>query len=164
MSYITLKCEECGGKVIAHRGPTLIHEENGLYTCPSKKPLYMDRPDLAESVAHIKKTMEIYPGLLLGLPRQVGKTQAILEIIHDVHEGEAIYFCPTRLIQDISYSRYRDLYPDDCIPLFTSDPYYCRGTDTPIYVDEWWMISASRQDELRGFNNRIKCRIGTDNW
>jgi hypothetical protein len=116
---------------------------------------------IEESVNRIKQTVNWFPGLLLGLERQCGKSRAILELVREKHSGDAFIFSPNQMLSRLMSNRYRDLYPKTVQPPCISDTKFVRGSMWPIYVDEWWMLQRRMQEELME-TGRVVCRLGTE--
>lgn len=115
--------------------------------------------DFTESIRRIKQTVECFPGLVLGVDRQVGKTTAILEMIKDRYPGTAIYFGPNQYLCDFAEHAWRGT-GFRLSPKFFSSSEQVRGYNLPIYVDEWWLLSQRQQDEVMQ-TGRVVCRLGT---
>jgi hypothetical protein len=113
----------------------------------------------------IKQVMEWFPGVTLGLGRQVGKTEAIIRTIHDRHRGHAAVIIPTVSLSEILERRYKESYPDDEQPIFTDDPLRLRGRERrPVYVDEPWAIPESKMRAIYSLGWPVLARIGTSSW
>ena len=89
--------------------------------------------------------------------RGIGKTQAILEIIHEDHGGVAVLVLPTESLMRITMRRYREAYPGDALPIFCTAhnlEKLIRGRSFPVYVDTYDLFNhedTSRIDYvLRG--------------
>lgn len=116
-------------------------------------------------VARIKQVAEWFPGVTLGLPRRVGKTEALIQIVHDKHRGNAAIISPSEILSEGIYRRYREAYPDDTIPICTSDPMFLRGNEArPVYVDEPWFMSESKRQAIGNLGWPVLARIGTSSW
>jgi hypothetical protein len=125
----------------------------------------MEPEEMEMYVARIKQVAEWFPGVTLGLPRRVGKTKALLQIIHEKHGGNAAIISPSEMLSEGLYLRYREAYPHDTMPLFTSDPMWLRGKESrPIYVDEPWSMSESKRQALGNLGWPVLARIGTSSW
>ena len=118
---------------------------------------------LAATTAAIKRDILASPGILLDCKRQVGKTTAILELIHDQHQGRAAYGTFRSDLALMARGTYFRRWPQGESPLFTSDPEKLRGWLLPIYVDEWWLMSEQQQDKLSAidFGGLVRARVGT---
>ena len=116
---------------------------------------------LAASIAAIKRDILASPGILLDCKRQVGKTTAILELIHDEHQGRAAYVTFRSELADHAKHQYLKRWPQGELPFFTSDPEKLRGLLLPIYVDEWWMLFEQQRDRLIDFGGLVRARVGT---
>jgi hypothetical protein len=122
----------------------------------------MDSEEMIVSVERIKQTIRWFPGLSLGLKRRVGKTTAILEVIHEDYGGHAIVFSPNTTLSRNTEKMYREKYPTaNCLPNFISLVQQVRGLDLPIFVDEWWNIPVNDRRNL-AITGRVVCRIGTE--
>jgi hypothetical protein len=120
------------------------------------------KPEQMEmSVAWIKQTIRWFPGVLLGLKRKVGKTRAILELVHEEHGGRAVVFSLNADMSQYARNWYRELYPHDSQPAFVCTVYQLSGSKEPIYVDEWFHVATKEQVSLVD-TGRVICRIGTD--
>jgi hypothetical protein len=113
------------------------------------------------STGRIKTTIRWFPGILLGLKRQVGKTQAVLELIHEEHEGRAVIFSPSKEFSEIAKRRYEGMYPQDTKALFACTTTHLRGFRFPVYVDEWWVLPRETRVDLMN-TGLVVCRIGTE--
>lgn len=113
------------------------------------------------NVARIKSVLRWFPGLVLGLNRQVGKTSAVLEVIHDDHEGQATVFCMNNEMREHTRRMYKDKYPNEQVPNFVSSTEKVQGRNDPIFADEWWCIPAEQRRDLLG-TGRLVARIGTE--
>lgn len=116
---------------------------------------------MKESVDRIKQTLRWFPNCLLGLQRRIGKTSAILEIIHEDHDGNGTVFCMNAAMAAYAKQMYRDKYPNDPVPNFTNNTQRVVGRSDPIFADEWWDIPASDRRHLIA-TGRLKARIGTE--
>ncbi len=113
------------------------------------------------SIIRIKQTLRWFPGLVLGLGRQVGKTQAILEVIHDDFHGEGYVYSMNQTLSAACRLRYKDMYPNDPQPVFVSSPSHVRGNPRNIWADEWWGIPIPDRRDLLA-TGRVMARIGTE--
>ena len=118
---------------------------------------------LAATTAAIKRDILASPGILLDCKRQVGKTTAILELIHDQHQGRAAYVTFKRDLALMARGTYFRRWPQGESPLFTSDPEKLRGRLLPIYVDEWWLLSSGHMHDLAASvaDSQIVAMVGT---
>lgn len=114
-----------------------------------------------DSEDHIKRVFRIFPGAVLGVKRRVGKTTALLQLIHEQYSGMATLYSPTQRQSERAGERYREMYPEDQLPRFIVDAKEARGYDNPILVDEWWFVRKPEQRELMG-TRRVIARIGTE--
>lgn len=112
-------------------------------------------------VEHIKQTIRWFPGVILGLKRQVGKTTALLQVIHDEYQGAAIYYAPSPFQREYAQWRYRGMYPDAVEPIFVCEVDETKGHNAPILVDEWWFVLKPEQRKLIA-TGRVVARIGTE--
>jgi hypothetical protein len=117
--------------------------------------------EIEESVRQIRQAVDAFPGLLLGLKRQTGKTTAVLEMIHDKHDGAAFYFGPTEQALGVALARYGQMYPGAMLPKTAQFCDQVLGSILPVYVDEWWLLRESAQRRLMEMG-QVVCRIGTD--
>lgn len=129
----------------------------------SSLTIALTEEELTESTKRIKYMIKWFPGLMLGFPhRHVGKTAAVLELIHETEHAAAFYYAPSLCLANLAKSRYYKLYPsEESYPHFVIGPHQVRGYAWPIYVDEWWLLDESDQNELLG-TGRVVCRIGTE--
>lgn len=120
------------------------------------------------SVARIQTTIGWFPSAVFGFDRQTGKTAAILEAIHDRHQGKAVYVGINEAMAHYARVRYREKFglEEHFPPLFT-DAYKFKhllagnpAQEWPIYVDEWWHLTFESRRMLNG-TGRVVCRIGT---
>lgn len=81
--------------------------------------------------------------------RQIGKTEALIEVIHEDHKGNAIVVTPSHEIGAWFLSRYRQLYPDGPKPKIEHPRDAGRGTSTPLYVDCYGMLQGKDQDDIK---------------
>ena len=87
--------------------------------------------------------------LILG-DRQIGKTEALMEVIHEDHKGEAVVVLPTDTLRDIFKDRYHKKYPDDPIPI-TDPPHIAgRGRSLPMYADVLSLFPEANRQHLEG--------------
>jgi hypothetical protein len=121
----------------------------------------MEPKSMEESVGRIKQTLRWFPGIVLGLKRRVGKTSALLEVIHDDHKGEATVYCTNRSMEMYSRNFYKEKYPKERVPNFASQVSRVRGQSDPIFADEWWYIPTEDRRQLLG-TGRLAARIGTE--
>lgn len=113
---------------------------------------------IKDNIQKIKQTVDWFPGVVLGLGRQCGKTSAILEMVHEDCGGDAFVISPTSQMSDMAKHRYGSLSGK---PKFISNPLEARGSNWAIYVDEWWMLSEKSQHEVEGMLDRVICRLGS---
>jgi hypothetical protein len=111
--------------------------------------------------ARIKQTVRWFPGVLLGLKRQIGKTRAIIELVHEDYAGLAVIFSPNKNMSEYVEYWYKAKYPRDPQPVFSSNVRELSGFDGPIYVDEWFSLKEKDQMILLA-TGRVVCRIGTE--
>jgi hypothetical protein len=121
----------------------------------------MEALNMKLRVERIKTTMRWFPGLVLGLGRQVGKTSALLEMIHDDHNGQGTVYAMNQSMALYAKQMYKDKYPDEPVPNFVSQTEKVRGRSDPIFVDDWWNIPTEDRRNLIG-NGRLAARIGTE--
>ena len=125
----------------------------------------MENEELVVSTARIKQVMDWFPGVTLGIGRRLGKTEAIMQIIHEKHGGNAAVISPSEVLSEGIYRRYMEAYPDDTVPLFTSDPMWLRGKKSRmVYVDEPWFMSESKRQAIANLQWPVMARIGTSFW
>jgi hypothetical protein len=125
----------------------------------------MEQEEMEMSMSRIKQIIEWFPGVTLGVARQIGKTEAIIQIIHEKHGGNAAVISPSEMLSEGIYRRYREAYPNDTTPLFTSDPMWLRGKESrPVYVDEPWFMSESKRQAIANLRWPVMARIGTSSW
>lgn len=118
--------------------------------------------NMREHVEHIKQTLRWFPGLVFGLPgRQIGKTTALLEVIHEDHKGEATVYCMNQTMALNTKQMYKDKFPGEQVPSFTSQVDRVRGRSDPIFADDWWNIPTADRRNLIG-TMRLKARIGQE--
>jgi hypothetical protein len=110
----------------------------------------------------IKTTLRWFPGVLLGLPgRQIGKTSALLEVIHDDHQGRATLYGFNQSAALYAKQMYKDKYPDEPVPNFVSQTEKVRGRSDHIFADDWWNIPTEDRRNLI-VTGRLAARIGTE--
>lgn len=80
--------------------------------------------------------------------RQIGKTEALIEVIHEDHKGNAIVVTAMAEHGDIFKSRYREKFPDDSVPRIEHPRTAGRGTTTPLYADCYGMLREEDKDNL----------------
>ena len=116
---------------------------------------------IEESVNRIKQTVNWFPGLLLGLERQCGKSRAILELVHEKHAGNAFIFSPRPELAAWMKVCYRNLFPhsNQACQAFLLN--HVGKSDWPIYIDEWWLLAKNTQKALVK-TGRVVCRLGTE--
>jgi len=116
-----------------------------------------------ENVKRIIQVMEWFPGCTLGLPRQVGKTEAIIRMVHD-EDGLAAIVTPRACMADEILGRYAKMYPGERVPLVTSNVTSLRGQLLKVFVDEPWFFREEDMKQLGGIRGKIVGRIGTPDW
>lgn len=117
--------------------------------------------NIRESVSHIKQTLRWFPGLVLGLGRQVGKTSALLEVIHDDLDGFGTVYSVNHSMSLYAKQMYIDKYGKEKVPNFVSQTEKVRGRSDNIFADEWWHIPTQDRRTLIG-TGRLAARIGTE--
>lgn len=85
--------------------------------------------------------------------RQTGKTTALLEIIHDDFEGDAILLSPNVRMSDYAKDRYREMYPGEKVPIFRQRADQTHGYALPVLVDEWLAFPESEQRNILHLRN-----------
>lgn len=99
--------------------------------------------------------MRMRTGQVISALRQLGSTAAIIELIHEDHQGRAIYGCPHYQQLRQFADRYRALYPGDQQPLclILSVRHIVQsalsGRDLPVYVDVFRACDLDVADEIR---------------
>ena len=73
------------------------------------------------TIARIKQVMDWFPGVTLSIDRRLGKTEAIMQQIHEKHGGRAVYMAKGQLMFDLFRDRYQQAYPRDPWPFMTND-------------------------------------------
>ena len=122
----------------------------------------MEKPvSMRQNVDRIKQTLRWFPGVVLGLDRRVGKTQAILEVIHDDFGGHGTVYSMNRSMALYSKQMYKDKYPGEDTPNFVAQTEKVRGRSDPIFADDWWNIPSQDRRNLIG-TCRLAARIGTE--
>lgn len=122
----------------------------------------MEKPvSMRQNVDRIKQTLRWFPGVVLGLGRQVGKTSALLEVIHDDFNGDATVFSPNIRMSDYAKNKYMEKYPNERVPEFSSHERAIRGKMNPVFADEWWFITPEERRDLIA-TGRLVARIGTE--
>lgn len=125
---------------------------------------------MQHNVASIKAAVAAMPGLILGLPRQYGKTTAIREMMRDCQlvggtvgmPKNSVYVSPVN--PDHARAAYARLYAG---PPWVESPEFLRAestpspTDTrPVYIDEWFIMAP--EDRKRWLaTGRVVCALGT---
>lgn len=87
--------------------------------------------------AEIKE--KLAKGEFAHFPRQTGKSEALLEFIHDEHSGEAIVICMNSDMAHVMIWRYQKKYPGENVPSFCtgeSAENNIRGNSKPVYLEE----------------------------
>lgn len=74
--------------------------------------------DIRASIDSIKA--ELGKGVVVTRARQTGKTTALLEFVRDNDPGNMIVISCHDLQRQLTEQRYREMYPDDYRPTFTS--------------------------------------------
>jgi hypothetical protein len=77
-----------------------------------------DRPEDGLSRRFTKEN--IRAGKLVSGPRNCGKTQGLLEVIHEDFAGVAVIVCASGTEARIYRNRYREMFPNDRRPRFVS--------------------------------------------
>ena len=115
------------------------------------------------TIARIKQVMDWFPGVTLGIDRRLGKTEAIMQLIHEKHGGRAVYMAHNQQMFDLFRSRYSEAYPGDPWPLMTNDPDMLQGKKPmPIYVDEPWMFKPEMLGRIKRCGWPIAAMVGTN--
>jgi len=116
------------------------------------------------NVSILKSTIRRFPGIIIGgLHRQIGKTTAILELIHEDHRGQAWYFCQNEQARRHAILLYRQMYGFETFYSATMVEMLGGSLDWPVYVDEWESIPTITREKLicNRIRNPIFCRIGS---
>ena len=122
----------------------------------------MEKPvSMRQSVDRIKQTLRWFPGVVLGLGRQVGKTSALLEVIHDDFDGYGTVYSMSDAMRRCAKQMYIDKYGNKKLPSFVSGTKNVRGRSDFIFADEWWHIPAQDRRNLIA-TGRLAARIGTE--
>lgn len=114
-----------------------------------------------EGVDLLKAMIRHFPGVLIGVQRQIGKTQAIMELVHEDHKGNAQIACMSQRMAELLRLRYRESFTSEYQPSFITTARQAIGTGRPLYADEWWAIPSENRRELMA-STMLQCRIGTD--
>ena len=80
--------------------------------------------------------------------RAIGKTEALIEIIHDDHQGNAIVVSANHGIRDYIKNFYRAKYPGEPLPSFQSPLHAGLGDSRPLYVDVYQLLSEDDRENL----------------
>ena len=110
-------------------------------------------PNIRASIDSIKKAIREDGKLFLCKPRQTGKTTALLEIIHDDFDGDAILLSPNVRMSDYAKDRYREMYPGEKLPIFRQRTEQTCGYHLPVLVDEWLCFPDSEQRNILHLRN-----------
>jgi hypothetical protein len=104
---------------------------------------------------------KIQPNSVVHAERRSGKTEALLNIIHDKYYGSAIFVSHNKRLSDLNKNRYVEKYPEDITPLFisASNSQSARGQDRAIFCDEWFLFEEKSKQELRRIG--IEGAVGT---
>jgi hypothetical protein len=84
-------------------------------------------------------------------PRGIGKTQGILEVIHEDHQGAAVLMVPFSALKSIARQRYKEAFPHDVVPIICT---LCglrsaiAGTNIPVYVDTLDLVDAFDRERV----------------
>lgn len=119
---------------------------------------------IAENIKRIKQVVEWFPGSTLVTGRQVGKTKAIAEMIHENHDGMAVFFGFNQITCGIFGSYYEAIYPEDHQPICITTMRDLRGRKEamwPMYVDEWFLLSDETKRQVEDHLGTIMLRIGS---
>lgn len=126
--------------------------------------------DLTNLVMRIKLGIRWFPRTILDVERRAGKTTAILELIHEQHEGKAVYVAHNQRMAESGRYYYAQKY--SATPDRIERPVFISGFDVdrklrgyeydtwPIYVDEWWLFDEREQREVMD-TLRVVGRVGT---
>ena len=117
---------------------------------------------IRESIDRISKRCAGFRGLCWGYREgRYGKTSALLEVIHEDHNGEATVYCMNYAMALYAKQMYRDNFHGEPVPNFVSQAEKVRGRSDPIFADEWWNIPTDERRELVG-TGRLAVRIGQE--
>jgi hypothetical protein len=117
------------------------------------------------NVSILKSTIRRFPGITIGgLKRQIGKTQTILELIHEDHGGAAWYFTFNRRLCEVARMRYQEMYGHQLLLPYAYAPEQMNGSNWPVYVDEYQRVGEAYTAKLidAQATRPLLCRIGTD--
>ena len=103
----------------------------------------------------------IRPGYVVHAERRTGKTTALMHAIHKRHTGAAIVVCPSKQQAEMFASAYCDYVAHGARPvcLGPMELNALKGTDLPLYVDEYWSFSERAQQQMRDYG--IAGAVGT---
>ena len=87
-------------------------------------------------------------GVFIHGDRAIGKTEALMEVIHEDHQGNVILVAPTVLLGEVFKNRYRQKFPDDPIPKIENPRIAGRGESKPVYADVLALFSESERQDL----------------
>jgi predicted GNAT superfamily acetyltransferase len=73
--------------------------------------------------------------------RRIGKTEALIEVIHEDHQGNAVVVYPSAELGEMFKRRYHEKYPHDPIPSVQNARNAGRGETRPIYADVYWRFT-----------------------
>jgi hypothetical protein len=99
--------------------------------------------------AEVKRCIRL--GMMAHGLRKIGYTQAILEIIHEDHQGNALMICASPTLVQMAKLRYRNLYSSDTAPAFCvpqTAEHYILGQDKAVYVDSFDLVSAEMRAKV----------------
>ena len=82
--------------------------------------------------------------------RAIGKTEALIDVIHEDHQGQAVVVLPTNTLREIFKCRYHKKYPNDPIPRIDPPHIAGRGMSWPIYADVLQLFPAVDRNKLDG--------------
>lgn len=80
--------------------------------------------------------------------RQIGKTTALIEVIHEDYSGDVIVTTPNALIGELFAARYGEMFPDDKQPRIENSRNAGRGSSQPLYADCYAMFPEERKRDL----------------
>ena len=108
---------------------------------------FFDRPEDGRSRAFSRDA--IRAGKIVYGPRSCGKTQALLEVIHEDLKGVAVVICASSIECRVYRARYRDMFPRDRAPRFVSgkNPFNVEGVRN-VLVDGFERMPRRTRDLL----------------
>jgi hypothetical protein len=92
----------------------------------------------------------IRKGGLIDGNRQIGKTEALMEVIHEDHHGDVILTGARMELMESFVTRYRERFPEDKLPTIQPPRTAGMGDPRQVYADVYSLLNDADKERLVG--------------